>query len=188
MEQLENKVERALKKERMKNQQERIASSQNMMSAEGLENVKRMMTMKAEKKDIERLYELKSNKIDVENVLDVQTIMSKQFKQMLVLFVEITNCQMLKANDTKQSLEKRLKNLSKQTSALSNWVLHFDPIDFLNSADAANIQVQDKMEESSFKDFTDQVLADLKRGNTSPGRSKLMNPAATHRAQIDQSK
>ena len=71
------------------------------MSSEGLENVKRMMTMKAEQKDIERLYALKSNKVDVENVLDVQTIMSKQFKHILVLFVEITNCQMLKANDTK---------------------------------------------------------------------------------------
>ena len=105
--------------------------------------------------DIERLYELKSNKIDVENVLDVQTIMSKQFKHILVLFVEITNCQMLKANDTKQGLDTRLKNLIKQTGALSNWVLDFDPIDFMNSADAANIQVQDKRDEASFKDFTD---------------------------------
>lgn len=69
--------------------------------------------MKAEKKDIERLFELKSNKIDIENILDVQTIMSKQFKHILVLFVEITNCLQVKANDTKGSLEKRLKNLCK---------------------------------------------------------------------------
>jgi hypothetical protein len=75
------------------------------LSAEAMQNMKRLMALKADKTEIERLYELKSNKVDQENILDVQTIMSKQFKHVLVLFIEIINCQTMKAKETKNGLE-----------------------------------------------------------------------------------
>jgi hypothetical protein len=75
------------------------------LSAEVMQNMKRLMALKADKTEIERLYELKSNKVDQENILDVQTIMSKQFKHVLVLFIEIINCQTMKAKETKNGLE-----------------------------------------------------------------------------------
>lgn len=39
--------------------------------------------------------------------------------------------------------------------------MNFEPVNFMNSADAANIQVMNKAEEAKFKDYTDRVLADL---------------------------
>jgi hypothetical protein len=47
--------------------------------------------MKADKVDIEKMYEIKSNKTDTDNMLDVQEMMYKQMKHMLVLFVELIN-------------------------------------------------------------------------------------------------
>lgn len=78
------------------------------LSAEAMQNMKRLMALKADKTEMERLYELKSNKVDQENILDVQTIMSKQFKHVLVLFIEIINCQTMKAKETKNGLEQRI--------------------------------------------------------------------------------
>ena len=49
----------------------------DILSGEGAANLKRMLSMKADKLDLERLFEIKCNKIDVENILDIQTIMSK---------------------------------------------------------------------------------------------------------------
>jgi len=63
--------------------------------------------MKADKVDIEKLYEIKSNKLDTDNMLDVQTMMQKQFKHILILFIELINLQSLRANETRGSLEKR---------------------------------------------------------------------------------
>lgn len=76
-----------------------------------LENVKRSISLKADKVELERLFELKSNKVDSENILDIQTIMTKQFKHILVLFIEIVNCQSLKAKETKFTMENRIQNL-----------------------------------------------------------------------------
>lgn len=95
--------------------------------------------MKADRIDLERVFELKSNKIDLENILDVQSIVTKQFKQILVLLIECVNCQANRSNDTKQALEVRNKQLIRQVKLLSNWVMNFDPIDYMNSADAASI-------------------------------------------------
>ena len=39
--------------------------------------------------------------------------------------------------------------------------MNFDPLDYMNSADAANIQLQNAFDESKFRDFTNLVLADL---------------------------
>jgi len=41
------------------------------LSAEAMQNMKRLMALKADKTEIERLYELKSNKVDQDNILDV---------------------------------------------------------------------------------------------------------------------
>lgn len=61
-----------------------------------------MMQMKADKNDLERVCELKCNKIDFENILDIQNIMCKQFKHILVLFIEMLNCETSKVHDTRQ--------------------------------------------------------------------------------------
>ena len=61
--------------------------------------------MKADKIDIEKLYEIKSNKLDTDNMLEVQQIMSKQFKHILILFIEVVNFMNFK--DTKQAYEKK---------------------------------------------------------------------------------
>lgn len=50
--------------------------------------------------------------------------------------------------------------------SFTNWVMEFDPVNFMNSADAANIQVMDRAEEEKFKDYTDKVLQDLKSNKT----------------------
>jgi hypothetical protein len=53
--------------------------------------MKKLMIMKADKIDIEKIYEIKSNKCDTDNMLEVQQLMSKQFKHILVLFIELIN-------------------------------------------------------------------------------------------------
>mmetsp|Transcript_42054 Transcript_42054/g.64448 ORF Transcript_42054/g.64448 Transcript_42054/m.64448 type:complete len:87 (-) Transcript_42054:753-1013(-) len=54
--------------------------------------------------------------------------------------------------------------------------MNFDPIDFMNSADAANLQVLDKIDEANFKDFTSHVLKDLslKRSELRPTKGGLL--------------
>lgn len=39
--------------------------------------------------------------------------------------------------------------------------MSFDPLDYMNSSDAANIPIMNSTDETAFKDFTDQVLGDL---------------------------
>ena len=62
---------------------------------------------------------------------------------------------------TRQGLENRIQNLIKQVKSLSTWVMGFDPLDYMNSADAANVPLMDSVDETAFRDFTDQVLGDL---------------------------
>lgn len=40
-------------------------------------------------------------------------------------------------------------------------MMSFDPLDYMNSADAANVPLMDSVDETAFRDFTDQVLGDL---------------------------
>lgn len=114
--------------------------------------------MKADKSDLERVCEVKCNKIDFENVLDIQNIMCKQFKHILVLFIEMLNCETSKVHDTRQGQEKKMQNLTKQLQSFTNWVMNFEPVNFMNSADAANIQIMNQVDEAKFKDYTDRVL------------------------------
>jgi hypothetical protein len=39
--------------------------------------------------------------------------------------------------------------------------MNFDPLDYMNSADAANIQLQNAFDESKFRDFTNLVMVDM---------------------------
>ena len=39
--------------------------------------------------------------------------------------------------------------------------MNFDPLDYMNSADAANIQLQNAFDESKFKDITNLVMIDM---------------------------
>ena len=70
-------------------------------------SLKKMMLMKADKIDIEKIYDIKSNKIDTDNMLEVQAMMHKQFKHILVLFIEFINIQSVRADDTRGAFEKR---------------------------------------------------------------------------------
>ena len=83
----------------------------HLASMEGIENIKKMMLMKADKAEVERLNHIKCNKVDSENILDIQSIMCKQFQHILVLFIEIVNCQAVKDNMPKQSIETKISNL-----------------------------------------------------------------------------
>ena len=79
--------------------------NQDILASDGVTNFKKQLIMKADKVDIEKLYEIKSNKVDTENMLEVQQIMSKQFKHILILFIEVVN--FLNFQDTKQAYEKK---------------------------------------------------------------------------------
>jgi len=50
--------------------------------------------------------------------------------------------------------------------------MDFNPVDFMNSADAVNIQEISKQDEDKFKDYTDKVLDDLKINH-----KELMGPS-----------
>ena len=39
--------------------------------------------------------------------------------------------------------------------------MNFDPIKYMNSADAANTQIMDENQEQKFKEFTEGVLAEM---------------------------
>ena len=111
--------------------------------------------------------------------------MAKQFKHVLVLFIEITNCQTMKANESRMGYEKRIQNLIKQIKALSTWVMNFDPIDYMNSADAANTKIIERMQEQNFKDFTERVFSDMnfKRGPATSPPSKPTGGATSRVSQ-----
>lgn len=102
--QVDDKIMEQIKIERRKGAQnaQKHSALNAAIHSEGLGQLKTMMQMKADKNDLERVCELKCNKIDFENVLDIQNIMCKQFKQILVLFIEMLNCETSKAHDTRQ--------------------------------------------------------------------------------------
>lgn len=74
-------------------------------------NIKRMLLLKADKMELEKLFSLKSDKNEMNNIIQLQKIMSRQFKYILVLFIEFINMQKIRADDTKGSFETRLKEL-----------------------------------------------------------------------------
>ena len=74
-------------------------------------NIKRMLLLKADKMELEKLFSLKSDKGEMDNIVLLQKIMSRQFKYILVLFIEFINMQKIRADDTKGSFETRLKEL-----------------------------------------------------------------------------
>lgn len=115
-----------------------MAHVNEQVNEQGLENMKVMLTGKADREEMERNLAMKSNKIDFENMLDVQGVLVKQFQQMLVLFIEVVNCQVVKPNDTKSGIEKKVHSLIQQVTSLSHWVFNFDPLTFFNSSDATN--------------------------------------------------
>jgi hypothetical protein len=45
--------------------------STDVLSGEGAANLKKIISMKADRIDLDKLFEIKSNKIDIENVLDI---------------------------------------------------------------------------------------------------------------------
>ena len=70
--------------------------------------------------------------------------------------------------------------------------MNFDPIDYMNSADANNVQLMNSVDEAQFKNFTDMVLQDIKHGprnqqNMSKNNSILQNLRATKFLQTEQS-
>lgn len=73
-EQVELKITKTAKKERLKMQ-----GMMNMPQGDmvGEEKLKKLLSLKSDKMDMDRLFEIKCNKIDIENVLDIQTIMAK---------------------------------------------------------------------------------------------------------------
>jgi hypothetical protein len=92
----------------------------DILASDGGSNIKKLMIMKADKVDIEKIYEIKSDKIDTNNMLEVQQLMSKQFKHILVLFIELINLHSFNAGDTKGSIEKRQSTLMTQVQSLAN--------------------------------------------------------------------
>ena len=70
--------------------------------------------------------------------------------------------------------------------------MNFDPIDYMNSADANNVQLMNSVDEAQFKNFTDMVLQDIKLGprtsqNMSKTNSILQNLRATKFLQTENS-
>lgn len=95
-------------KERIRN---RAGNENDILSTEQGQSLKKQLVMKADKIDIEKLYELKSNKKDTDNMVDCQQIMCKQFKHILVLFIEVVNFNNARANESQQAQEKRQMRL-----------------------------------------------------------------------------
>lgn len=72
--------------------------SMNLMDMEGFLQLKSILGQKADREQIDVLHKVKQNKIDSELIKDVQIVMCKMFKQILVLFVEVVNCQVARVN------------------------------------------------------------------------------------------
>ena len=51
--------------------------------------------------------------------------------------------------------------------------MNFDPMDYMNSCDAANTKIIEKMQEQNFKDFTERVFSDMnfKRITSPPSKA-----------------
>ena len=129
-------VERRFKRERLK--AGGFGPETDILAQDGGANMKRLLIMKADKVDLEKLYEIKSNKVDTDNMLDIQQMMQKQFKHILVLFIELINVHHLKADETRGSFEKRQQDLISQVQTLTNWVMKFDPLEYIQNAEQAN--------------------------------------------------
>ena len=113
---------------------------------------------KADKIDLEKLYELKSNKLDTDTMLTCQQLMTKYFKQIMVLFIEIVNFNTLRPNDTKQAHENRQFTLVSQVQNLANWVMKFDPEEFVK--EGRDVSVADE-NDTFFKNYTEDILSDI---------------------------
>lgn len=154
-------VERRFKREKIK--AGGFGPETDILAQDGSANLKRLLIMKADKVDLEKLYEIKSNKIDTDNMLDIQQMMQKQFKHILVLFIELINLHHLKADDTRGSFEKRQQDLIIQVQTLTNWVMKFDPLNYIQSAEQANHSMAQQISHDSIlKDFTEHVLKNVK--------------------------
>ena len=87
--------------------------------------------------------------------------MSKQFKHILVLFIEVINLHSVRAGDTKGSVDKRQNSLISQVQSLANQVMKFDPINYIKNAEQQTEQLIDAPDEEMIKDFTDKVLGGI---------------------------
>lgn len=54
--------------------------------------LKHLLAMKANRDDVDKLNEVKTNKMDSEQQLQAFNVLSKQFKHILVLFIESIKC------------------------------------------------------------------------------------------------
>ena len=104
-ESVNNTIEKKFKREKLRMGVQNPGT--DILSSDGTSNLKKLMIMKADKVDIEKIYEIKSDKVDTNNMLEVQQLMSKQFKHILVLFIEVINLHSVRAGDTKGSVDKR---------------------------------------------------------------------------------
>ena len=108
-------------------------SVSDILNSEKGAPIRKALLMKADRVDIERLNDLKSNKQDTDMMLSCQQMICKHFKQLLVLFIEVVNFQVAKANDTKQGIEARKAALISHIQNLAGWVMKFDPINFIKT-------------------------------------------------------
>jgi hypothetical protein len=67
--------------------------------------------MKANKSDIDRLNDIKCNKIEVELMHNSVSVLSKQFKHILVLFMESIKGSLMNAHETQIAKDTKKKFL-----------------------------------------------------------------------------
>lgn len=68
--------------------------------------------------------------------MDCQQLIFKYFKHILVLFIELVNFQNShNSNEPQQKYEKRKDVLISQVQALANWVMQFNPKEFVKNAE-----------------------------------------------------
>ena len=104
----------------------------DILATDAGRNLKKQLLMKADRLDIEKLFEIKSNISDTQNMIECQQVLTDHTKHVLVLFIEILNLQTIKAGDPVQQREKRAGQLIQQCKTLSNWIMTFDPKNFVS--------------------------------------------------------
>ena len=143
--------------EKMKEMQQQYGEGGMVADIMGVDpalQMKKALLMKADKIDIEKMYEIKSNKQDTENMLDCQQLMCKQFKHILVLFIELVNfSNNARKNEPSQHIENRSQTLIKQVQSLASWVMKFNPKQYVRDTELLQSEVQ--KEDLHFKNFTD---------------------------------
>lgn len=72
----------------VKKTQKQISIGSNLSNVTDQTGLRELLIMKADKSDFERLYELKTNKIDTEHVMNSVSTLSRQLKNLVVLFME----------------------------------------------------------------------------------------------------